>query len=89
MSYIKFDRHAIFGMDEVKFHSQTIRNIENLLIGRGESMFNNLTNMLSGIWDGYLYDELIPAAVECEIGAVNVARIQLTVATIKESVSLD
>lgn len=58
MSYSKFDRHA--HMD-----SETRREILDIVmeIGYGENQFM-LTNSLYGLFDGYLYDELIQYADE-------------------------
>ena len=53
MSYIKFDRHA-------NMTSETRREIMDIL---KEVDFNtgfDLMNMLYGLFDGYLYDELLP-----------------------------
>jgi hypothetical protein len=74
-------------MDEVKYHSETIRNVQDVMLSRGESMFNELTNMLAGIWDGYLYDELIPTAESSNIGLNNIIRIKTIVLKIKESMT--
>ena len=41
------------------FHRNTIRKFEDYFFEQGESMFNETVNMLNGIWDGFLYDELI------------------------------
>ena len=53
MSYIKFDRHA-------NMSSETLREILDII---GEVDFNtgfDLMNMLYGLFDGYLYDDLLP-----------------------------
>ena len=57
MSYTKFDRHA-------NMSSETRKEILDII---GEVDFNtgfNLTNMLYGLYDGYLYDELLSVARE-------------------------
>ena len=53
MSYIKFDRHA-------NMSQETLREILDII---GEVDFNtgfDLMNMLYGLFDGYLYDDLLP-----------------------------
>jgi len=47
----------------MKYHSTTIRLVEDYLLETGQPLYNDLTNMLSGIWDGYLYDELLIKAL--------------------------
>ena len=56
MSYSKFNRHE-------HMSSETRREILNIImeIGYGENAFM-LTNSLYGLFDGYLYDELIQYA---------------------------
>ena len=58
MSYCKFDRHA-------HMNSETRREILDIImeIGYGEHAFM-LTNSMYGLFDGYLYDELIQYADE-------------------------
>ena len=53
MSYIRFDRHT-------NMSSETRQEILDII---GEVDFNtgfDLMNMLYGLFDGYLYDELLP-----------------------------
>ena len=56
MSYSRFDRHE-------HMSSETRREILDIIteIGYGEGTFN-LTNSMYGLYDGYLYDELIQYA---------------------------
>jgi hypothetical protein len=53
MSYIRFDRHT-------NMSSETRKEILDII---GEVDYNtgfDLMNMLYGLFDGYLYDELLP-----------------------------
>ena len=53
MSYIRFDRHS-------NMSSETRKEILDII---GEVDYNtgfDLMNMLYGLFDGYLYDELLP-----------------------------
>ena len=57
MSYIKFDRHA-------NMSSETRREILDII---GEVDYNtgfDLINMLYGLFDGYLYDDLLPTVTK-------------------------
>lgn len=58
MSYSRFERHK-------HMSKETLYEIGDILmeIGWGEGTFN-LTNSLNGLYDGYLYDELIQYADE-------------------------
>lgn len=59
MNYKRFDRHELFDTFLMKYHSTTIRLVEDYLLETDQPLYNDLTNMLNGIWDGYLYDELL------------------------------
>ena len=59
MNYKRFDRHELFDTFLMKYHSTTIRLVEDYLMETDQPLYNDLTNMLSGIWDGYLYDDLL------------------------------
>ena len=58
MSYSRFDRHE-------HMSSETRREVLDIImeIGYGDGTFN-LTNSMYGLFDGYLYDELIQYADE-------------------------
>ena len=76
MSYTKFDRHA-------NMSSETRKEILDII---GEVDFNtgfNLTNMLYGLYDGYLYDELLSVARE-ELNYPLFIRVKEVVSTIKK-----
>jgi hypothetical protein len=87
MGYKKFNRHQIFSSEMMTFHSTTIRNIENFYLQKDESMFNNLINMLNGIWDGYLYDDLLSKAKSENLIFEDYCRIESTVDFIKDRLS--
>ena len=63
MNYKRFNRHELFDTFLMKYHSTTIRLVEDYLLETGQPLYNDLTNMLSGIWDGYLYDDLLIKAL--------------------------
>ena len=86
MSYKRFNRHEIFNSEMMSFHSQTIREVEDFFIENDESMFNQLTNMLCGIWDGYLYDNLMDVALEMGIHNGLIDRIEQTIEFIEKNI---
>jgi hypothetical protein len=61
---IRFNRHEIFSNEMMEYHSQTLRLVEDFHMERNDTWFNEVYNMLNGIWDGYLYTEMIPMAKE-------------------------
>lgn len=63
MNYKRFDRHELFDTLLMEYHSTTIKLVEDYLIETDQPLSNDLTNMLVGIWDGYLYDELLTKAL--------------------------
>ena len=84
MSYKRFNRHELFDGQLMKFHSNTIRLVEDFYMDRNEPWFNELTNMLYGIWDGYLYTNLLETAKEVGLPIEDVRRIETTIDLIEE-----
>lgn len=82
--YKRFNRHQLFDGELMKFHSNTIRLVEDFFMDKGESFHNELTNMLYGIWDGYLYDKLLPVAKQSGLPIEDVRRIEATIDVIEE-----
>ena len=85
MSYKRFNRHQIFNQELMSFHSQTIRNVEDFCLeNEMRRMTNPVTNMLYGIWDGYLYDSLLQDAKEMGLPYEDLVRIETTIKLIEE-----
>lgn len=87
MSYKRFNRHEIFNSELMTFHTRTIRNVEDYCLNNGVQMFNNVTNMLCGIWDGYLYDSLLQEAKEMNLPYEDIVRIETTIKLIEEHIA--
>jgi hypothetical protein len=76
MGYIKFDRHANMSVE-------TLREIGDII---GEVDFNtgfDLMNMLYGLYDGFLYDDLLEVARGAKINKALYNRIKNVVSVIK------
>ncbi len=76
MGYIKFDRHANMSVE-------TLREIGDII---GEVDFNigfDLMNMLYGLYDGFLYDDLLEVARDAKINKALYNRIKNVVSVIK------
>jgi hypothetical protein len=82
--YKRFNRHQLFNGELMNFHSQTIRLVEDFYMEKNQTWFNELTNMLAGIWDGYLYDNLLPKAKEEGLPIEDIRRIETTIDLIEE-----
>jgi len=76
MSYIRFDRHA-------NMNVETLREIGNILNEVFIEASFNLSNMLYGLYDGYLYDDLLSVAQE-ELSNTEYARVKKVVSIIKK-----
>lgn len=85
MKYTRFNRHEIFDNFLMEWHSTTIRLVTDYLIKSGQSISHPLVNMLHGIWDGYLYDDLLTKALI--LPTEDYRRIEDTVTLIKEKIS--
>jgi hypothetical protein len=85
--YKLFNRHDLFDGALMKFHSQTIRNVEDFSYENGKGFHNSLTNMLCGIWDGYLYNNLLSEAQEMNLPYEDLVRIETTIKLIEEYIA--
>jgi hypothetical protein len=71
MSYTRFDRHA-------NMNVETLREIGNIINEAFIEASFDLSNMLYGLYDGYLYESLLPVA-ETEVDSNLYNRIQKVV----------
>ena len=60
MSYFRFDRHKLFSMDDTSEVLDIISEVRH--IDSDDDSIHNLTNMLYGLFDGYLYDNVLTTA---------------------------
>jgi hypothetical protein len=66
MNYKRFDRHQVFNTVElVRQHSELINDVEAWNIeNETPAVENEFVNALYGIWDGYLYTNILTMAME-------------------------
>lgn len=55
----RFNRHELFDSEWMDYHSNTLRMVEDFHLNQNESWYTPLYNMLCGVWDGYLYTEML------------------------------
>lgn len=84
MNYQTFNRHEIFNIEMMEFHAATVRQVEDFFIENDLNMYNDLTNKLYGIWDGFLYTDLLQSAKGHALTATLIARIEKTIDFIME-----
>jgi hypothetical protein len=84
MSYKRFNRHQIFDSFLVDWHSTTIKLVKDYVYETTGEVFSELENMLCGIWDGYLYDDLLTKALI--LPTEDYRRIESTVDLINEHI---
>jgi hypothetical protein len=75
---IRFNRHELFTSEMMEYHATTLRMVEDFYLNQNESWFNDMYNMLCGIWDGYFYTEVIPMAYELGLPQSIIDRIDYT-----------
>ena len=63
MNYKRFNRHELFDKFLMDYHSTTIRLVTDYIWKTNGEVMSDLENMLCGIWDGYLYDDLLTKAL--------------------------
>ena len=87
MSYLKFDRHQKFDREMMGYHFQTLREVEDFYMNQNESWFNEVYNMLCGVWDGYLYTEMLESAKQLGLPTHILQRIANTIQFIGTNVN--
>jgi hypothetical protein len=84
METIRFNRHEIFTSEDHEFYSQTMRQVEDHYMSINETWYNALYNELCGIWDGYLYWNLLGQAKEAGLPESILERLRITTNLIKK-----
>lgn len=59
MSYKKFNRHECYSSEMLSMTGEVVRELQDIAIEQGKSMFDMSINMTCGLYDGYLYDNLL------------------------------
>lgn len=66
MAHYRFDRHKLFSMDDTSEVLLLLEEVERVAYSEGvsryEGKYGELTNMLFGLFDGYLYDNVLTTA---------------------------
>lgn len=62
MNYQRFNRHEAYTPEIMTMIRETITMVDNKAVETGQTIFNELTNMLYGLYDGYYYSGLVKAA---------------------------
>ena len=62
MSYKNFNRHECYTPEMLSMTSEVIRELQDLAIEQDKSMFDMSINQVCGLYDGYLYDNLVSDA---------------------------
>ena len=76
MSYIRFDRHA-------NMNVETLREIGSIINQAFMDASFDLSNMLYGLYDGYLYNDLLSVAKK-ELSNTEYTRVKKVVSVIKK-----
>lgn len=84
MNYKRFNRHELFDSFLVDWHSTTIKLVRDYIWETQKEVHSDLENMLCGIWDGYLYNDLLTKALI--LPTEDYRRIQDTVQLIEEHI---
>ena len=65
MAHYRFNRHQLFSQEDTSEVLDIIRTVDNIALDNEsfmEGAFGELTNMLYGLFDGYLYDNILTTA---------------------------
>lgn len=59
MSYKRFNRHECYTSEMLSMTGEVVRELQDLAIEQNKSMFDMSINMVCGLYDGYLYADLL------------------------------
>lgn len=74
MNAYRFNRHELFTMDDTSEVMDIIRDVRDLSMDVDDDRLGNLTNMLYGMFDGYLYDNILTTAASIPQLSMDVIR---------------
>jgi len=86
MNIVRFNRHELFTEEMMDFHSTTLREVENFYMDKNQSWFNEVYNQLCGVWDGYLYTEMLESAKQLGLPTHITNRISTTIEFIEKGI---
>ena len=86
MNIVRFNRHELFTEEMMDFHSTTLREVENFYMDKNQSWFNEVYNQLCGVWDGYLYTEMLESAKQLGLPTHITNRISTTIQFIENGI---
>lgn len=87
MTFKRFNRHELFDAFLVDWHATTIKLVRDFMWETKGEVMTDLENLLCGIWDGYLYDDLLTEAKVLPIE--DYRRIEDTVQLINEHIKVN
>lgn len=61
-NYKNFNRHEVYTPEMMDLQRKIMRKIDEVAFEQKKSMMNSLSNMMYGLYDGYLYSDLLPEA---------------------------
>ena len=65
MSYKKFNRHECYSSEMLSMTGEVVRELQDIAIeDETKSMFDMTINQVCGLYDGYLYDNLLQDAID-------------------------
>ena len=59
MSYKRFNRHECYTPEMLSMTSEVVRELQDIAIEQDKSMFDMSINMTCGLYDGFLYNDLL------------------------------
>jgi len=79
MNIVRFNRHELFTSEMMDYHTITLRMVEDFHLNKDESWYTSLYNSLCGVWDGYLYTDMLESAKQYGLPTHIIQRIQTTI----------
>jgi hypothetical protein len=70
----------------MEYHRETLNQMEMFYIDQNKSWFNEVYNMLCGVWDGYLYTEMLESSKQLGLPTHITNRISTTIEFVEKGI---
>ena len=85
MSYLRFDRYRLFDTDIMKAFGEAKTILEADMFKKKNPSFN-VMNMLAGVYDGYLYPDLLQSVEDLKLDREGIDRLKVIIELILEDI---
>lgn len=87
MSFKNFNRHDLFDVEMMNDVHSIIQEADDIAIENDAPLFNMLRNKLCGLFDGFLYSDLIVLAKADQLSEQSIAKLRALIEKIEAHIA--